>query len=280
VAGLNHEEKAAAVAEVSTRLTAVDTVINTDYRGLTVKQIAELRGRLRDAEAEMTVVKNTLARRAADDSGRPGLLQYLEGPSGLVWVNGDPARAAKVLADFAREHPGVFAVKGGLMGVHDLPPAGVSRLASLPTRDQLLAQLAGGVASPLTGLASRMSNMIGGMARALSALRDTMPAAAEAPAPAADHAAPDEAPAADAADAEAPAAPEEAPPAEEAPPPEEPAAAEAAAPEEPAAEAAAPEEPAAEEPAPDEAAAPAAEAEAPAGETAEASADAGTDTES
>lgn len=281
VAGLNREEKATAVAEVSSRLEAIDTVIGADYRGLTVRQIAELRGRLRDAEAEMTVVKNTLARRAADESGRTGLLQYLDGPTGLVWVNGDPARAAKVLADFAREHPNVFAVKGGLMGIHDLPAAAVGRLASLPSREQLLGQLASGVASPLTGLASRMSNMIGGLARALSALRDTMPGAAEA---AAEEAAPEpaaEAPAAEPAE-QAEAAEEVAAeaPADEPAPVEEPAAAEepAASAEAPAEEPAPSDEPAApEEPRADEQ--PTADAEAPAGE-AEASGDAATDTES
>ena len=292
VAGLNREEKATAVAEVSSRLEAIDTVIGADYRGLTVRQIAELRGRLRDAEAEMTVVKNTLARRAADESGRTGLLQYLDGPTGLVWVNGDPARAAKVLADFAREHPNVFAVKGGLMGPHDLPAAAVGRLASLPSREQLLGQLASGVASPLTGLASRMSNMIGGLARALSALRDTMPGAAEAaaeeaaPEPAAEEAAPEpvaEAPPAEPAEqaeadatdgAAAEAAADEPAPVEEPAAAEEPAASAEAPAEEPAPsdEPAAPEEPPADEQ-------PTADAEAPAGE-AEASGDAATDTES
>jgi len=297
VAGLNREEKATAVAEVSSRLEAIDTVIGADYRGLTVRQIAELRGRLRDAEAEMTVVKNTLARRAADESGRTGLLQYLDGPTGLVWVNGDPARAAKVLADFAREHPNVFAVKGGLMGPHDLPAAAVGRLASLPSREQLLGQLASGVASPLTGLASRMSNMIGGLARALSALRDTMPGAAEA---AAEEAAPEpaaEAPPAEPAEQAEAAEEVAAEPAEQAEadatdgaaaeaaadepaPVEEPAAAEepAASAEAPAEEPAPSDEPAApEEPPADEQ--PTADAEAPAGE-AEASGDAATDTES
>jgi len=159
------------VDEITARLRATEVVMAADFRGLTVKQLAELRRRLRDAESELTVVKNTLARRAAAESGRDGLVSLLDGPSGLVWVSGDPARAAKALNDFAREHADRFALKGGLLGAAPLPAAGIGRLASLPPREQLLAQLAGGVASPLTGLATRLNGLMGGLARALAALQ-------------------------------------------------------------------------------------------------------------
>lgn len=136
-----------------------------------MKQLGELRDRLRAAEGEYTVVKNTLARRAASDTGREALLPYLDGPTGLVWVGGDPAVAAKVLDAFASEHADGLAIKGGLLEGADLATADVTRLAKLPSREVLLAQLAGTIASPLTGLAGGLNNLIGGLARSLGALQ-------------------------------------------------------------------------------------------------------------
>jgi large subunit ribosomal protein L10 len=118
----------------------------------------------------MTVAKNTLSRRAADESGHAVLLPYLTGPTGLVWVSGDPAAAAKVLADFAKQHEKVFSVRGGMLDGADLDQASLKQLASLPTRDVLLAQLAGGIAAPLTGLAGNLQALISTMARTLSAV--------------------------------------------------------------------------------------------------------------
>jgi len=143
-------------------------VIAADFRGLTVTELAELRRRLRGAEAEMQVVKNTLARLAATAGGREALLPLLEGPSGLVWVDGDAATAAKALADFAREHPDRLTVKGGVLDGDPLAREDVARLAALPSRDQLLAQLAGGMAAPISGLAGALGNLVVGLARALA----------------------------------------------------------------------------------------------------------------
>ena len=142
-----------------------------DFRGLTVKELAELRRRLRAADAQFTVVKNTLARRAASQAGREALLPYMDGPTGLTWVAGDPAAAAKALNGFAAEHPDALSIKGGLLEGRELPSADVTRLARLPSREQLLGQLAGGVAAPLSGLAGSLSNLIGGLARSLGALQ-------------------------------------------------------------------------------------------------------------
>jgi large subunit ribosomal protein L10 len=214
VTELNRDEKAQVVAAVADRLERTETVLATDFRGLTVAELAELRHRLREAEAEMAVVKNTLSRRAADQTGRSALIPYLQGPTGLVWVDGDPARAAKALSDFAKGHPEVLSIRGGVLGAEDLPAASVARLASLPSRDQLLAQLAGGIASPLSGLAGRLSSLVGNLARTLAAVRDSgalAPGEATAAEPAATEAA--GAPAAEVAPADAP--PEDAAPAEE-----------------------------------------------------------------
>jgi large subunit ribosomal protein L10 len=133
--------------------------------------MAELRGRLREAETEFTVVKNTLARRAASATGRDALLAYLDGPTAIAWVGGDPAVAAKALNGYATEHPDALTVKGGLLEGADLPSADVARLAKLPSREQLLGQLAGGIAAPLSGLAGTLNGLLGGLARTLAALQ-------------------------------------------------------------------------------------------------------------
>jgi large subunit ribosomal protein L10 len=208
VTELNRDEKAQVVAAIADRLERTETVLAADFRGLTVAELAELRQRLREAEAEMAVVKNTLSRRAADQTGRAALVPYLQGPTGLVWVDGDPARAAKALSDFAKTHQEVFSIRGGVLGAEDLPAASIVRLASLPSRDQLLAQLAGAVASPLSGLAGRLGGLVGNLARTLAAVRDagSLAAGETPPAAAAGEPAAEEAP--DAPVAEDPAADE------------------------------------------------------------------------
>lgn len=232
---LNRDEKGQVVAEVVDRLERTETVMAADFRGLTVAEIAQLRDRLREVEAEMTVVKNTLSRRAADQTGRTALLQYLTGPTGLVWVDGDPARAAKALSEFQKAHQEVFTIRGGVLGAEDLPAGSIIRLASLPSREQMLAQLAGAIASPLTGLAGRMNGFLSALARTLAAVQGSGALApGEAPAAPAPAAA-EEAPAAEASDDETPAeAPADESPADEAPADEAPAEAEA---DEPVAEA-------------------------------------------
>lgn len=135
-----------------------------------MQQLSELRGALREAQAELSVVKNTLARRAANATGKEALLPYLTGPSGLVWVDGDPAVAAKALQQFAVKND-KLELKGGILEGQDLPADSLKRLASLPSRDQLIAQLAGGVAAPLRGLAGGMNNLIAGLARTLAAVQ-------------------------------------------------------------------------------------------------------------
>jgi large subunit ribosomal protein L10 len=120
-------------------------------------------------EAGLTVAKNTLARRAANATGQEALLDFLTGPTGLVWVSGDPAVAAKVLkqASGRFEH---LELKGGVLEGRTLTAAELDHLASLPPRDELIAKLAGGVAAPLRGLAGSMNNLITGLAQALNAV--------------------------------------------------------------------------------------------------------------
>jgi large subunit ribosomal protein L10 len=179
---LNKDEKAEVVTTLTERLRGAPAVIATDFTALSVKQVTDLRRRLGPVDAEMRVVKNTLARRAAGDSGRDGLLSMLTGPTALVFSAGDPAAAAKVLADFAKEHPERLTLKGGLLDGDALDAAQVGRLAALPPREALLAQLAGGLAAPLTGLAGGLDALISGLARTLAALQQQRES--ESPAPA------------------------------------------------------------------------------------------------
>jgi large subunit ribosomal protein L10 len=224
---LNRDQKAAVIDEVAGEISGSDAIFAVDYRGISVPQAAELRTKLRDADAHFRVVKNTLTERAADQAGAEGLKALLEGPTAMTFVRGDAAAAAKALRDFRRASGGqLLEFKGGWMNGASVSPQEIDAIAQLPSREVLYGRLVGMVASPLTGLASALSGLIGGLARQLQQMADEGLVGGDAPA-----AAPAE-PAAEEPAAEAPAAEE---PAAEAPAAEEPVAEEPAA-EEPAAE--------------------------------------------
>ena len=204
---MDREQKAAVIEEVAQQIQAAEAIYAVDYRGASVPQAAELRARLRDADATFRVVKNTLTERAADQAGAEGLKAYLEGPTAMTFLSGDAAAAAKVLADFRRAS-GLLEFKGGWMNGEALSPDQVDAIARLPTREVLYGRLVGMVASPLTSLARALNGLIGGLARQLSQIADQGLVGGDAPAPAAAEA---EAPAEEPA-AEAPA--EDSPPAE------------------------------------------------------------------
>jgi len=168
---LNRDQKAAVIEEVAAQLREADAVYAVDYRGTSVPQAAELRAKLRDADTRFRVVKNTLTQRAADGAGAEALKPYLEGPTALVFVNGDAAVAAKALSDFRRTS-GRLQFKGGLMGGGVLSAEQIDAIARLPSRDVLYGRLVGMVASPLTGLASAMDGLIGGLARQLQQIAE------------------------------------------------------------------------------------------------------------
>jgi large subunit ribosomal protein L10 len=182
---LNRDQKAAVIDEMTSQLQEAQAVYAVDYRGTSVPQAAELRTKLRDADTRFRVVKNTLTERAADKAGADALKQYLEGPTALVFVNGDAAVAAKTLADFRRTS-GLLAFKGGWMGGDVLTPEQIDSIARLPSREVLYGRLVGMVASPLTGLASAMGGLIGGLARQLQQMADQGLVGGDAPAPAAE----------------------------------------------------------------------------------------------
>jgi large subunit ribosomal protein L10 len=168
---MNREQKTAAIAEIAAHIDEAHAVFAVDYRGISVPQIAELRAKLRDADATFKVVKNSLTERAADDAGAAMLKDYLEGPTALTFVRGDAATAAKAIADYARATQ-LLPFKGGLMDGAVIDVEQIRALARLPSRDVLYGQLVGVVASPISGVVRTLSALIGGLASALGQVRD------------------------------------------------------------------------------------------------------------
>jgi large subunit ribosomal protein L10 len=150
---MEKQDKERVVAELTERLKSADTLIVADYRGLTMPQIDALRGRLLEHGARLSVVKNTLTRRAAEAAGVDALLALLEGPSAIAFIEseGDPAAVAKALADSARETR-VLAVRGGLMQGRQISAEDVDELAKLPPLDVLRGQVIGAIVAPLNAL--------------------------------------------------------------------------------------------------------------------------------
>ena len=142
------ERKAAVVADIKARLEAADAAVLTEYRGLTVAQIADLRAALRNAATDYKIFKNTLARRAAEDAGLSDLVSTLEGPVAIAFVHGDAVVTAKALRDFGRINPALV-MKGGVLGPRVLSGAEMRTLADIEPREVLLARLAGGFQAPL-----------------------------------------------------------------------------------------------------------------------------------
>lgn len=164
---MNRTEKQGLVDELTTKIKGAKVLYYTDFTGLNVKGMTELRRRLRKAGVEYVVIKNTLAARAVNDSGLVGT--RLRGPTGMV-IAKDPVAAAKVLADFAKEFEQRPEVKGGLLEGKAIDTAQVKRLASMPSREQMLSQLAGGLQSPLAAFVGALSGLLSTFAGALSAL--------------------------------------------------------------------------------------------------------------
>jgi large subunit ribosomal protein L10 len=170
------QEKVAVVDEVTAKLNAASAVIITEYRGMSVGQLAALRRQLRPAGAEYKVYKNTLARFAAQNAGVGDLAELLVGPSGITFVSGDAAAAAKVLRDAAKTNP-MLVLKGGVVGGKVISAKDVEALADLPSRDVLLAQFAGAMQAPLVKTASLLQALPRNLAYGLKALIDQKQAA-------------------------------------------------------------------------------------------------------
>ena len=169
-------EKVAVVDEITSKLKAADAVFVTEYRGMSVGQLAGLRRQLRPAGGEYKVYKNTLARFGVRNAGLDGLAEILLGPSSLTFATGDIAAVAKVLRDAAKANP-MLIIKGGSMGSTLLSAKDVEALAELPSRDTLLAMFAGALQAPLVKTAGLLQALPRNMAYGLKALIDQKEAA-------------------------------------------------------------------------------------------------------
>jgi large subunit ribosomal protein L10 len=221
---MNRDEKTAVVDRLAEDLSDAQAIFAVDYRGISVPQAAELRTKLRESDASFKVVKNRLAKLAAEKAGTE-IDELLTGPIALTLINGDPVVVAKTITTFTREHE-VLEYKGGLMDGAALDVDSFQEIAKLPGLDVLHGQLVGLAASPLTGLVAGMSNLISGLGRQLAQIAEQglvsgeVPAEAEAPAETEAEAPEPDAPVEEPTPAEEP-APDEAP--VEEPPVEEPA---------------------------------------------------------
>jgi large subunit ribosomal protein L10 len=177
---MDREQKTAVVDELATELKDATAIFAVDYRGISVPQAAELRAGLRDADTRFRIVKNRLTLRAADAAGTDGLKAHLSGPTALALVKGDAALAAKTLNRLGSEWE-LLDYKGGLMDGEELDPDSFTAIAKLPGRDALNAQLAGVVASPLTGLVRGLGSMIQGLALQLGQIAEQGLVSGEAP---------------------------------------------------------------------------------------------------
>jgi large subunit ribosomal protein L10 len=170
---MNRDEKAAVIEEVADQIRSAETIFAVDYRGLSVKEAADLRDSLVEAGATFRVVKNRLTIRAADAAGAESLKELLEGPTAFTFIaeGGDAAMAAKALARFRRETD-ALAFKGGQMGGEVLSIDQIESISRLPARDVLTGQFVGVLASPLTTLVRGLAGMISGLASQLQQMAD------------------------------------------------------------------------------------------------------------
>jgi large subunit ribosomal protein L10 len=203
---MSRSDKAAAIAELSEKFRSSNAAVLTEYRGLTVKQLTELRSNLR-GNATYAVVKNTLTELAAKDAGVDAFDGQLAGPSAIAFVEGDPVTVAKSLRDFAKANP-LLVIKGGVLEGKALSAAEITKLADLESREVLLAKLAGAMNASLAKAVYLFAAPLSQAARTVDALRAKVEAegpVAEAAAPAAEaeatEAPADEAPAAEATEA-------------------------------------------------------------------------------
>lgn len=165
---MNKTEKQQLVTELKDKIHGAKALYYTDFTGLNVKRMTELRRRFRKAGVDYLVIKNTLALRAINESGLTGT--RLRGPTGVV-VTKDPIVAAKLLTDFAKENDSKPVLKGGLLDGNAIDEAQVKKLASMPSREQMLAELGAGLMSPMAAFVGAMNGLMYMMVGALEALR-------------------------------------------------------------------------------------------------------------
>lgn len=162
--------------EIKTDLEDVVAVWVVDYRGLTVKESQELRRSIREADASLKVYKNTLVKIALNDMELPNMDEVLAGPSAFVFAKGDPVASAKALKDFAKDHK-ALEIKGGMMDNRFVDAESVVKIANLPSREQLIAQLLGTIQNPMSGLVRVLNGPMEAFARCVNQIAEQKPAA-------------------------------------------------------------------------------------------------------
>ena len=186
------QAKAAVIDEITSRFQESSAAVLTEYRGLSVAQLTQLRRSL-GAGSSYAVVKNTLTKRAADAVGHADLAPLLNGPTAIAFISGDPVEAAKAIRDFARTNP-MLVVKGGVVEGRTVDAAEVTRLADVESREVLLAKLAGAMKGNMTKAAGLFQAPLSQVARLAAALQEKRESEEGAAAPAADTAAVDTTP--------------------------------------------------------------------------------------
>jgi large subunit ribosomal protein L10 len=161
-------ENRESVAELKERFAGVQTAVLTEYRGLTVRQLSDLRKQLKGASAEYKVVKNRLARIAIKDSALDGLGKHLTGPTGVAYTRHDPVSVAKALQAFVRNNP-ALTIKVGVVEGKVLEPAALKSLADLPSKEALRAQLVGALQGPMSKLVTLLTAVQGELVRVIEA---------------------------------------------------------------------------------------------------------------
>ena len=172
------QRKIESVADLTDKLSRTQLTLVTDYRGLTVAEITELRKRLRETGAELIVAKNTLTLRAAKETGHDALESLLSGPTALTFAFNDAAKTAKAINDF-NKGPKKLVIRGGLLGKSLLAANALDQVASMPTREQVLAQIVGGVAAPVAGIVGVLNTAVANVLYTLQARIDQLQPAGE-----------------------------------------------------------------------------------------------------
>jgi large subunit ribosomal protein L10 len=172
------QRKVESVADLKDKLERTQMTLVADYRGLTVAEITDLRKRLRETGAELIVAKNTLTLIAAKETGYAALEEYLSGPTALAFAFDDAAKTAKAINDY-NKGPKKLVVRGGMLGNSPLSANALDQVASLPTREQVLAQIVGGISSPVAGVVGVINAAITNVLYVLQARIDQIQPAEE-----------------------------------------------------------------------------------------------------
>ncbi|GAB4444073.1 MAG: 50S ribosomal protein L10 [Chloroflexi bacterium OHK40] len=167
------------VEELSEKMGRSQLAVVADYRGFTVAELTALRAKLRESGAEIVVAKNTLLRLAARNTGREPLEEFLEGPTAITFAYDDVAKVAKVILDASKATPKALTIKGGVLGNTQLKADGLDAVTKLPSREQALAQIVGGVAAPVAGVVGVINAAIANVVYVLQARIDQLQPAGE-----------------------------------------------------------------------------------------------------